>query len=255
MSEVRSEVGAEPDIQRMSDRRFTFNGEPRLPQHCGARTVSPDKVPRSNAHTLTRHQVAHHAHDAVAVLAIRNELMPHPHVAARLDHRVHQKRLKDGLRTVDHRTRARRRVIPRAFVARAPRLETSDLGSSEGGDPEIVAHQLMRRGDTKQLFLKAQVPHDLDRALVDDVCARGVGRTRVLLYNEAVDPVLRKRQRRRKTGRPCADDQDRHINFPHEGAPKLLSMGTCHGRAMSGFQLGVGAARGVEKRVTRPNRG
>jgi len=52
----------------------------------------------------------------------------------------------------------------------------------------------------------AQMPEDLNRALVDDVRARRMRRAVVAFHEQVLDAVTRKRQRQGQPGGPGTDD-------------------------------------------------
>jgi hypothetical protein len=152
------------------------------------------------------------AGDAIAILCEADELPPEPDVGAHVPRRRQEHRFQHGLRAVRHRLRARRAVVGGPLGAGPPRFRSGDLQARQGRHPQVAGHQVLRRGDRVEPVADAQVPEDLDGALVDDVRARRVGRAPVPFDDQMSHAIPRQGHGQGQSGRPGPHDQHGHLN-------------------------------------------
>ena len=188
MRQVPGQIGAEPDVRRPGQVVGSFGGQPGLAEDPAAGAVGADHVPRPHGQRRLSVTLADDAGDAVLVLREADELPPEPDVSAHVPCRRQEHRFQHGLRAVRHRLRTRRAVVGGPLGAGPPRFRSGDLQARQGGHPQVVGHQVLRRGDRVEPVADPQMPEDLDGALVDDVRARRVGRAPVPLDDQMSTP-------------------------------------------------------------------
>ncbi len=210
--QVPGQIGAEPDVRRPGQIVGSFGRQPGLAEHPAAGAVGAHHVLGPHGQRRICVTLPDDAGDPILALREAGELPPEPDVSARVPCRPQEHRFQHGLRAVRHRLRTRHPVVGDPLGAGPPRFRSHDLQAGQSSDPQVVGHQVLRRGDRVEPVADPQVPEDLDGALVDDVGARRVGGSPVPLDDQMAYPVPRQRDRQGQPGGAGPDDQDGHLD-------------------------------------------
>ena len=197
MRQVPGQIGAEPDVRRPGQVVGSLDRQPGLAEDPAAGAVGAHHVLRPHGQRRLSVTLLDDAGDAVLILREAGELPPEPDVGAHVPGGRQQHRFQHGLRAVRHRLGTGRAVVGGPLGAGPPRFRSGDLQARQRGHPQVVGHQVLRRGDRVEPVADPQVPEDLDRALVDDVRARRVGGASVPLDDQM---SRRRTATRRRTG-------------------------------------------------------
>ena len=212
MRQVPGQIGAEPDVRRPGQVVGSFDRQPGLAEDPAAGAVGAHHVLRPHGQRGISVTLLDDAGDAILILREVSELPPEPDVGAEVPGGPEEHRFQHGLRAVRHRLGTRHPVVGGPLGAGPPRFRSGDLQAGQGGHPQVVGHQVLRRGDRVEPVADPQMPEDLDGALVDDVRARRVGGAPVPLDEKMPHPVPRQGDGQGQPGRPGPDDQHGHLD-------------------------------------------
>ena len=208
MGDEAAEVGLEDDAERPAHGAGALHGQVEVGGHRAAGAVGADEVAGADLVLGAGQPVADRGGDALVVLHVADVLGVEADPGAAGLGRLHEQRLGDGLRGVDHGARAGQPVVRVAALVGPPRQHPAELLAGQAGAEGRVAHRLPRGRLPQQRVLQPHVAQRLHRPLVGDVRPRGVGEAAVLGDHERGDAVGREEQGRRGAGGARAHDED-----------------------------------------------
>ncbi|MNL09480.1 hypothetical protein D3C87_1302410 [compost metagenome] len=129
--------------------------------------------------------------DAVCVLSEIEQFAVEAHLATRAQRFVGNDRLKHVLGDVAHRRGAGRLIVGLALDGIAPGQQAAQFLAGKTGGPDIVGHQLVRRGGGDDRGFNPRIAVNLDGALVGDMRPRAVGGPAIFVDQQAFDAIAR----------------------------------------------------------------
>ncbi len=222
MSGEFREIGVEPDADRLADVEASLEVEAGRARDRATASVGPDQILATNFIFLVIRSIANARGHAFLVLPDVGQFRVEADRRAMPQRGVQYDGLQLVLGDVAHRARTGAIIVRPAVDPGAPSVRPRQLEPGERGRENLRAHQVLRHGVAAQAVLDAEVSKYLDRSLIGDVRALGIGRPGVFRYGEGVHPGSGQPGGRRKPGRSGADHQHVRFQGTHRSSLALL---------------------------------
>ena len=174
MRDVLAQVGVEEDVGSTRAGEFAFEGKPDLIGDLRTCAVEAQQVPSTLLEDVAGADVTEPDCHAVLVLDVVEVLGMESDDRATFGGVLHEYRLHQRLRNVQHRAWAAGQVVAVAQVTGAPCLESDDFFTGQARGEQRVPHLVPRSRIAPRFLLHAQVSENLRGALVGDVRPGGV---------------------------------------------------------------------------------